>query len=318
MKSLSESSQGAVVITGTSTGIGRACALELAERGFQVFAGVRRTEDGVALEQEASGSLRALALDVTDPVQVERAVKEVTEATGGRLRCLVNNAGIGVPAPTELVDLDVLRRQFEVNVFGQLAVTQAFLPMLRAGSGRIINMGSIGDRLTMPFAGPLNASKHAFASLNDALRFELRPWGIHVVLIEPAAIQSAAARGVEERGMQLIEGLGSHGRRMYEDALRSMLAATHDRMGKVAIPPAAVARVTHRALVAQKPKTRYLVGRPARPLATLAKFASDRTLDTIKARLFDQPRGFGDRRGDVQDDLEAVRRARRQGPTPQA
>ncbi|WP_018382884.1 SDR family oxidoreductase [Wenjunlia vitaminophila] len=303
--------QGSVVITGASTGIGRACALHLAENGFQVFAGVRKEADGASLERDAKGSLRALLLDVTDQEQIEAAAAEVSRSSGGKLRCLVNNAGIGIPAPTELVDLDLLRRQFEVNVFGQVAVTQEFLPLLRAATGRIVNMGSIADRLTMPFAGPLNSSKHALASLNDALRFELRPWGIHVVLIEPAAIRSAAADGVKEHGQRLVDGLSPRGRHLYEDALRSMLSAMSDKMGRIAAPPSTVAKVVHRAITVDRPKTRYLVGKPARPLAAISKVASDRAFDMIKARIFDQPRGFGSRGADVPDDLESVRRARR-------
>lgn len=290
---------GAVVITGASTGIGRACALHLARNGFEVFAGVRKQSDGASLVTAARGTLHPLILDVTDRPGVQAAAAEVAEATGGRLRGLVNNAGIGIPAPTELVSLDTLRRQFEINVFGQVAVTQEFLPLLRAAGGRILNIGSIGDRLTMPFAGPLNASKHAFASLNDALRFELRPWGVHVVLIEPAAIKSSASGGVEEEGKRVLEEFGPRGRHLYEEAFLSMLARMTRQMSRIGSPPDGVAKVVHHALVADRPKTRYLVGKPARPLAALARFAPDRAFDKVKARIFDQPRGFGTRGTDA-------------------
>jgi NAD(P)-dependent dehydrogenase (short-subunit alcohol dehydrogenase family) len=300
-----------VVITGASTGIGRACTLYLAEKGYQVFAGVRRKSDGASLVSAARGTVHPLLLDVTDADQIRAAGEQVEELTGGRLLALVNNAGIGIPSPTELVDLDVLRRQFEINVFGQVAVTQEFCPQLRAAGGRIINIGSIGDRLTMPFAGPLNSSKHAFASLNDALRFELRPWGVHVVLIEPAAIRSSAAGGVEQEGRQVIEAFTPRGRHLYEDAFRAMLARMTQQMDKIGAPPIDVAKVVHRALVANRPKTRYLVGKPARPLAALARWAPDRVFDQVKTRIFDQPRGFGTRGTDAPDDLATARRARR-------
>jgi NAD(P)-dependent dehydrogenase (short-subunit alcohol dehydrogenase family) len=169
--------RGAVVVTGASSGIGRACVLALAEAGFEVFAGVRDPGDGRALvdaTRGAGGGLRPLRLDVTDPELVASAAATVAEAVGDAgLAGLVNNAGVGLVWPLELVPADELRRLFEVDLFGQLAVTQALLPQLRAASGRIVNMGTVGDRITMPFGGPLNACKYALAACNDALRMEL-------------------------------------------------------------------------------------------------------------------------------------------------
>jgi NAD(P)-dependent dehydrogenase (short-subunit alcohol dehydrogenase family) len=290
----SRSRKESVVITGASTGIGRACALHLSKKGYEVFAGVRRERDGENLRKAAQGSLRPVIIDVTEPEQIKAAAHEVGQATT-RLRCLINNAGIGVPAPTEVVTVEAMRRQFEVNVFGQIAVTQAFLPLLRASQGRILNIGSIADRLTMPFAGPLNASKHAFASFNDALRFELRPWGLHVVLIEPAAIHSSAAEGVEAIGARVIQDFSPQQRYMYEDAFKTMLARMNEHMTRMGSSPESVAKVVHRAMTTDKPKTRYLVGKLARPLATISSLASDRAFDAIKARLFNQAREFGQR-----------------------
>jgi NAD(P)-dependent dehydrogenase (short-subunit alcohol dehydrogenase family) len=288
----SRSRKESVVITGASSGIGRACALHLARKGYEVFAGVRRERDGEALRKAAQGNLRPVILDVTEPEQIKAAAVEVGRS-GSPLRCLINNAGIGVPAPTEVVTMDALRRQFEVNVFGQIAVTQAFLPQLRRVQGRIVNIGSIADRLTMPFAGPLNASKHAFASFNDALRFELRPWGMHVVLIEPAAIHSAAEKGVEAIGASVIQDFSPEQRYMYEDAFKTMLSRMSEHMSRMGSSADSVARVVHRAMTTEKPKTRYLVGKLARPLATISSVTSDRGFDAIKARLFNQPRQFG-------------------------
>lgn len=294
MAKLSRPGAGSVVITGASSGIGRACALHLVRQGYQVFAGVRRRADGESLRLEAGGTLRPLILDVTEPEQIEAAVREVREHTSG-LDCLINNAGIGVPAPTEAVTLEALRRQFEVNVFGQVAVTQAFLPLLREARGRVLNIGSIADRLTMPFAGPLNASKHAFASLNDALRFELRPWGLHVVLIEPAAIHSSAAEGVEAIGERVINGFTPEQREMYQESFTTMLSRMSRHMARMGSPAESVAKVVHRAMTAEPPRTRYLVGRMARPLAAISFLASDRAFDAVKAKIFHQRTPFGAR-----------------------
>jgi NAD(P)-dependent dehydrogenase (short-subunit alcohol dehydrogenase family) len=179
----------AVVITGASTGIGAACALHLDRIGFRVFAGVRRRQDGERLRSVSSPDLIPLQLDVTDRNSLRDAQQRVAEEIGeSRLVGLINNAGIAVASPLEAVPIEDLRRQLEVNVVGQVAVTQVFLPLLRAGQGRIINMGSIAGRATMPLMGPYSASKYALEAITDALRLELQPWGIHVAIIEPGAI----------------------------------------------------------------------------------------------------------------------------------
>src|SRR3954454_11077217 len=169
-----------VVVTGASSGIGRATARRLAAAGHHVYAGVRRIEDGEALQHDsAEGAVTPLLLDVTDEEQILAAAAAVARHVGDAgLDALVDNAGIGVTWPLELVPPAVFRRQFEVNVVGQLAVTQAFLPMLRSTRGRIVIIGSIGRRLTIPFGGPLAGSKSAIRSLADALRLELAPWAI--------------------------------------------------------------------------------------------------------------------------------------------
>jgi NAD(P)-dependent dehydrogenase (short-subunit alcohol dehydrogenase family) len=166
-----------VVVTGTSSGIGRATALDLAAAGYHVYAGVRRPADAPAPPPAGPGEITPLLLDVTDPVQIGAAADAVAAHTGAAgLDGLVDNAGIAVFGPPEIIPIEKFRHQLEVNVTGQLAVTQALLPLLRRARGRIVLIGSIGTRFTPPFTGPVSASKSAVATMADALRQELAPW----------------------------------------------------------------------------------------------------------------------------------------------
>lgn len=284
------------MVTGTSSGIGRATALALAAEGYQVFAGVRRRTDGEALvdsARQSPGRIVPVSLDVTDAASMARAVTAVAGAVGsGGLAGLVNNAGIGMTWPVEAIPLDELRRIFEVNVFGQVAVIQAFLPLLRAGAGRVINIGSIGDRLSLPFGAPLASSKWAFASITESLRMELRPWGIHVVLIEPASIHTDAVGKVEADAKRVLREMTDEDRRLYATAYQSMTkrALARERDGS---HPDVVARMVLRALTAGRPRTRYVVGKHGRLLAFLARWAPDRLFDRIRIKLFGLPERFG-------------------------
>jgi NAD(P)-dependent dehydrogenase (short-subunit alcohol dehydrogenase family) len=284
----------AVVVTGASSGIGRACALNLARSGFHVFAGIRKGKDGEALEYAApEASLTPLHLDVTDSDFIASAVETVAETVGeAGLAGLVNNAGVGVAWPLELVPINELRHQFEVNVFGQLSVTQAFLPLIRAGRGRIVNIGSVGGWITMPFGGPLCASKHALKSLNDALCMELYPWGIHVSLIEPGAVSTRAVDKLEAGVEGTIEEFAALGYARYADAFRTMTkrAITHEWAGS---PPEVVAEAVLLAMTAKKPKARYPVGAGSRLQSTLARVLPDRLLDQMLFRALGLPAKFG-------------------------
>ncbi|MEZ4734186.1 MAG: SDR family oxidoreductase [Caldilineaceae bacterium] len=253
---------GAVVITGASTGIGEACAKRLAAAGFHVFAGVRKAADGVALQQASSGQLTALLLDVTNSAHIA-AAQEMVAATVGEqgLVGLVNNAGIAVGGPLEFLPMTEFQRQMEVNVYGALAVTQAFLPLLRRATGRIVNMSSVAGLAASPFLGPYAASKYALEALSDALRLELRPWGIHVVLVEPGTI----ATPIWQKGLtfadQLLAGLPPPAHDYYGPIfpfLRTMLSRHRGT------PADAVAGVVEQALTVKQPKARYLVGNDAR------------------------------------------------------
>ncbi|MFI6833608.1 SDR family NAD(P)-dependent oxidoreductase [Kribbella sp. NPDC050241] len=278
-----------VLVTGASTGIGRATALRLAGDGFHVFATVRRIADGKALVLAAGrGCLDALTMDVLDRDLIQDAARTVRRHTGGRgLDALVNNAGVGMFQPLELVDLETFRRQLDVNVTGQLAVSQAFLPMLRVASGRIVMIGSIGDRITVPFAGPTAAAKRALLSLTEALRLELAPWGIKVILIEPASIHTEAVGKLEKESTKALDDFGPEGHALYGETFRHVIerGLAQERKGS---PPDVVAAAVARAIRAPRPRARYLVGKDSRRLALIAKLPPV-ALDLLRRRLFGLP-----------------------------
>jgi NAD(P)-dependent dehydrogenase (short-subunit alcohol dehydrogenase family) len=251
-----------VVITGASTGIGEACALRLAGLGFRVFAGVRREADGLALQQKSPDRLTPLLLDVTDPAHIAAAVERVGAAMGASgLAGLVNNAGVAVGGPLEFVPLDELHWQFEVNVIGPVAVSQAFLPLLRQGRGCIVNMSSIGGRSATPFFGPYCASKFALEALTDALRLELQPWGLEVVLIEPGEIATPIWQKSLAVAERLIAKMPPQANELYGPVIDFMLKMISQTEG---LSPDEVAQAVAHALTAPRPKTRYLVGRDAK------------------------------------------------------
>ena len=277
-----------VLVTGASAGIGRATALRLAASGCHVYAGVRKPADGDALAGAATGELTPLPLDVTDTGQIAAAVQVIGEHTGeAGLVGLVNNAGIGVFGPLEIIPLDQFRRQLEVNVTGQLAMTQAALPLLRRARGRIVMIGSIGARFTPPFIGPLAASKSAIATLSEALRQELAPWDIRVVLIEPGSIRSEAVGKLGQDASQVMAQASPAGRDLYEDAflrLVGFFSALHEKGS----PPDAVARAVEHALTMPRPRACYLAGKNARRMALIAKLPTP-ALDALRRRLAHQP-----------------------------
>jgi short-subunit dehydrogenase len=273
--------RGAVVITGASSGIGEACALHLDRAGFEVFAGVRSEPDAAALRSKASGSLHTVLLDVTDTASIARAAETVLRATRERgVAGLVNNAGIVVPAVLEFLDLAELRRQLEVNVIGQIAVTKAFLGALRRAHGRIVNIGSIGGRVALPFLGPYNASKFALEALNDSLRLELHSSGVAVSIVEPGSVATSIWSKTDESAEVVIAGLPPEARALYGEAIAAM-RATSDAFAARAIPARRVARVVEDALTARRSKTRYVIGLDARVQALAKRFLPDRLLDRL-------------------------------------
>ncbi len=257
-----------VLVTGASSGIGAACAERLAGTGWKVFAGVR--EQGAA-----PAGTTELLLDVTDGAAIEAAAV----AVGERLDGLVDNAGIAVAAPLEYLPLDELRRQLEVNVVGQLAVAQALLPALRAAKGRIVIVGSIAGTSALPFLGPYAISKFALEAMADSLRLELAPDGIHVAIIRPGTIATPIWTKPQPIADELPpEALERYGKRL--DSMRSVAAA---RAAKAA-PVESVVKAVEHALTAERPQTRYLVGRDAHLRAAVERLP-DRMRDRVVARL---------------------------------
>ena len=278
-----------VLVTGTSSGIGRATALCLAARGCHVYAGVRKPADGAALAEAAAGELTPLMVDVTDPAQIAAATQAIAEHVGDTgLAGLVNNAGIGVFGPLELITIEQFRRQLEINVTGQLAVTQAVLPMLRRARGRIVMIGSIGTRFTPPFIGPLAASKATLVTLTTALRQELAPWDIRVVLVEPGSIHSDAAGKLDADARQVMSQASPDGRALYQDAFLHLVAffsALHHKGS----PPEEVAKTVERALTIPRPRASYLAGKNARRMALAAAVLPPAAQDALRRRLTHQP-----------------------------
>ena len=286
-----------VAITGCSTGIGEACALWLDRAGWRVFAGVRREEDGARLASRASARLTPVIIDVTDAESIARAADTVRAGlAGGGLAGLVNNAGIAIAAPLEHIPIEEFRRQLDVNVVGQLAVTQAFLPLLRAEAGRVVLIGSIAGRLTVPFLGPYSASKFALEAMADALRVELQPWSMHVSLVEPGSIATPIWNKGTAHAERMQAQIGPAVTGQYGPALEAIrqAAAASARRG---IPAEAVAKVVEHALTSPSPKTRYLVGADARQRAWLAKLAPDRLRDALLTRILGVPRRGAYHRG---------------------
>jgi len=272
-----------VIITGASTGIGEACALRLDKAGWRVFAGVRKEADAVRLKQQASDRLTPITLDVTEQAQIDAAAKTVADAVGAAgLQGLVNNAGVSINGPLEYLTSEDLRKQLEVNVIGQFAMTRAFLELIRKGRGRIVNIGSIAGKFSTPFLGPYAASKHAMEALSDCLRQELRPWKIPIALVEPGSIATPIwQKGLAEADEQ-EKNLPEEAIMRYGKAINALREAAHKFEG-AGIPPDRVARAVEHALTSRRPRTRYVVGFDATVQRVLAAVVPDRALDRLVA-----------------------------------
>jgi NAD(P)-dependent dehydrogenase (short-subunit alcohol dehydrogenase family) len=253
-----------------------------------VYAGVRKEADGDQLVRAAAGAeITPVLLDVTSAEQIADAAALMGGHAPAGLDGLVNNAGYGLACPAELVPLDAFRHQLDVNVTGQLAVTQAMLPLLRPAAGRIVVVSTIGVRFSPPFAGPLDAAKAALTALADSLRQELAPWGIRVILVEPASINSGAAGKVSRDAATALAAAVPEGRALYEATFTRMLTVMARREGNGS-PPDVPAATIARALAARRPRTMYLTGKDSRRLALISKLPTP-VLDAAKRRVFGLP-----------------------------
>ncbi len=274
-----------VLISGASRGIGRATTLRLARAGWTVYATVRQAADGEALAAEAAGGdVHPLPLDVTSDEQIAA----LPEALPERLDAIVNNAGIVVSGPLETLSADELRGQFDVNVVGAVALTNAVLPRLRAARGRVVFVSSLSGIVSTPMTGAYNASKFALEAIADAWRLELRPWGVKVILVEPAMTDTDLWRDAPQTLETGVAEMTAEHRDLYGEHLKGM-RRTIPRIQKLAKPVDTVASVIERALIATKPKARYPVGVDVKVQAALSGVTPARVMDAVNGKLTGTP-----------------------------
>ena len=261
----------AVVVTGASTGIGKATALHVDQLGFKVFAGVRKEADGEALMRVASDRLTPILLDVTDADSIAAAVSTVTQATSGKLFCLINNAGVSLNGPLELVPIADIKQLLDVNVLGVLATTKAFIPMLREHKGRLINISSGHGLLAIPDKSVYAASKFALQAISDSLRLELKPFGVSVSYLVVGKVDTAVLGKIEADRAKMIAAADPELANLYSPLLEFF---DNEVKGLPGIPPSEVAKVVAQALTATQPKPRYLIGPGAKKMKNLARLPS--------------------------------------------
>lgn len=270
-----------VVVTGASTGIGAATARELAGRGFHVLAGVRRDSDADALRSER---IEPHILDITKQADIASIAERVAhDPEHRRLRALVNNAGIAVNAPVEVLPMTEWHRQFDVNLFGHIAMTQALLPALLQSSGTVVNITSVGGKVAMATYGAYAGAKFALEAVSDVLRREVTELGVKVVVIEPGAvITEMAGRGVATAD-RLAADMTPNQHQRYDPLIH---AITHQAQGfaRDGVPAANAAQIIANAITTTHPRTRYTIGRDAAIITRLARVAPDRLLDRILRR----------------------------------
>jgi NAD(P)-dependent dehydrogenase (short-subunit alcohol dehydrogenase family) len=281
---------GAVLVTGASTGIGRATALLLDGKGYKVFAGVRKEADGESLSEEGSDRLTPVIMDVTNQPSISAAKRKISRSVGKEgLAGLVNNAGVGGGGgPIEFMNLQDLYETLDVNLFGQITVTQEFIPLLRKGQGTIVYVASIGGRVASPFMSPYNISKFGMEALGESLRHELKPWDIDVVVIEPGSIDTDIWSKGADTINSIFSKLPKKAKRLYEKQMRQfgeVLVKTAER----GISPEKVAGVIYKSIRSHNPRHRYLVGTDAKINARLKGTVPERTFAKLVGRQMKLP-----------------------------
>jgi NAD(P)-dependent dehydrogenase (short-subunit alcohol dehydrogenase family) len=249
-----------ILISGASSGIGRALCLELDRRGYHVFAGVRSLADADQLRSQASPRLSGVIMDITIPGTITAACDQVSRSTGGELFCLVNNAGVSIGGPLEFLPLQQLRQQLEVNLVGQLALSQACIPLIRKSpSGRLIFVSSVGGRIAMPFNGPYSISKAGLVSMADTLRLELKPWDIPVSLLIVASVRTPIWEKAAHTAGSILRDLTPEARSLYIDRQKSA-GSYYRSIGQTGMPVERVVKATLRNLESRKPREYTYVG----------------------------------------------------------
>jgi NAD(P)-dependent dehydrogenase (short-subunit alcohol dehydrogenase family) len=269
-----------VLISGASSGIGKALSLELDLRGYRVFAGVRNAEDAQALHNLASPGVSPIKLDITDADMISTACREVGDKTDGTLDCLVNNAGINISGAMEFMPLMKFRKQLEVNLVGQLALTQACLPMLRKARGRVIFISSIAGKLVAPFNGPYSASKAALIAVADALRQELAPWKLPVTVMIVGSVQTPIWKKAATTAGMISRQLPQEAWELYGKRQKSA-GASYKNVGMKGLPVEKVAKIIHHAIEKPNPKAYYLVGNDALVMELMVKLLPIRLRDWL-------------------------------------
>jgi NAD(P)-dependent dehydrogenase (short-subunit alcohol dehydrogenase family) len=268
------------IVTGASTGIGAATTRELARRGFHVLAGVRRDRDADAIR---GPGIEPLIIDITIPGHIQAlATRAHGDPQGRAVRALVNNAAIQTNVPIEAFAIDEWRNMFEVNLFGQIAVTQALLPALIRSKGRVVNISSVGGKVAMATYGPYAGTKFALEAVSDSLRRELAPSGVQVVVVEPGAVRTEMLGRAIATAHELVSAMTPEQSQRYGGLVQAVntQAVSSTKSG---LPADTAAKVIAKAVTARKPRTRYTVGRDAALITRLVRILPDRTLDRILA-----------------------------------
>ena len=257
-----------IAITGASTGIGKATAIYLDRLGFRVFAGIRKEADGQALSKEASDRLTPIHLDVTDDNSIADTISIVTEATSGELFGLINNAGLSLNGPLELVPGPEMKKLMDVNVLGLLAVTKAFIPLLRKGQGRLINISSGHGLLAIPDKSVYAASKFAVQAISDSLRVELQPFGVSVSCLVVGKVDTDVLGKIVAERDKMMKDADPEIRKLYSPLLEFF---DKEVKGLAGIAPSEVGKIVAEALMKKKPKAYYFIGPGAKKMRNLAR-----------------------------------------------
>lgn len=280
-----QTTQQTVVITGASSGIGRASVARMSRTEWKVFATVRKKADRESLRREYSTNVHPVLLDVEDEASIKAAAEEIEDGLSGEgLNGLVNVAGIGMVRPLEYATMADVRKIFDINFFGQLTTIQAFSRLLRRRQGRIVNITTVGVNLAIPFGGLLNASKSAFAKVSDTLRLEMHPFGVRVIAIEPGSINTPAVDKTLGDLEQVIANLPEEAQQQYGAMIRKMGRRGY-QMEKNGSPPEVVAAAIYHALTSSRPRIRYRVGKHARLLSTLPKILPESVMDALLRKM---------------------------------